>query len=572
MSLSLKNSLVYLLLGGFFLAGFFLRTYRLDSLPSEMHRDEVSIGYNAYSILKTGKDEYGVPWPLVYESFGDYKLPGMLYSVVLSQKFLGLNTLAVRFPTALVASLLIPVSYFLAQELWADKRRSLLVSAMVTFAQWHTFLARTTYEPMMALTLFVTAVTLLLKARKSPLWFIPSFFFFGFSFLTYNVPLLIAPLIVGGVIVIFRKGFMSHPRWLGSFLIALTLLCGGIYVLTSSATGGKLKTTIFAYQKTQNQARLFSEGMMLGGVPFKVTQLFVSPTIFIAQSLVKNYLAAFDPGYLFFDGGSNPWHSLGAIGIGNFNVFTLPLLLLTGYLLSRRKVTLDNGTRFVLFYLLISPLPDAMTIDAPVTNRLLDFHFALLLLASIGGWWLLERSRFSRISRAASLVLIGSMVGYYLLFWSRYVTLHPKTLNSLWYEGISQTAQMTAALRPEVDRIYIDLNHIDAHQLTHLYFAFYSAYDPAAYHRHAEYSLDGQFSTTLSFEPYYFVDVPEKLDFGSGWERFFPEGVETALFVVRLVNEPPHAYAQEVIYDNWHKQPLWQIIKVSKSDLKLGKE
>ena len=43
----------------------FLRFYKIGQVPPSLNWDEVAIGYNAYSILKTGKDEWGVPFPLL---------------------------------------------------------------------------------------------------------------------------------------------------------------------------------------------------------------------------------------------------------------------------------------------------------------------------------------------------------------------------------------------------------------------------------------------------------------------------------------------------------------------------
>ena len=40
------------------LLAFILRFYRLDTYPL-LNPDEAAIGYNAYSLLQTGKDEHG---------------------------------------------------------------------------------------------------------------------------------------------------------------------------------------------------------------------------------------------------------------------------------------------------------------------------------------------------------------------------------------------------------------------------------------------------------------------------------------------------------------------------------
>ena len=40
------------------LLAFLLRIYRIESVPPALNWDEVSIGYNAYSIMQTGRDEW----------------------------------------------------------------------------------------------------------------------------------------------------------------------------------------------------------------------------------------------------------------------------------------------------------------------------------------------------------------------------------------------------------------------------------------------------------------------------------------------------------------------------------
>ena len=68
-----KSIIVILLIAAF------LRFYKLDSYPVSISWDEAAIGYNAYSIAQTGKDEYGQKFPVLFRSFNDYKLPGYIY-------------------------------------------------------------------------------------------------------------------------------------------------------------------------------------------------------------------------------------------------------------------------------------------------------------------------------------------------------------------------------------------------------------------------------------------------------------------------------------------------------------
>ena len=62
--------------------GSFLRLYQLGLIPNALTWDEAAVGYNAYSILKTGRDEYGELLPIIFKSFGDFK-PGLYVYLVI---------------------------------------------------------------------------------------------------------------------------------------------------------------------------------------------------------------------------------------------------------------------------------------------------------------------------------------------------------------------------------------------------------------------------------------------------------------------------------------------------------
>jgi hypothetical protein len=56
-----------------FVIATFFRFYQLGNLPSSLNWDEISHGYNAYSILKTGHDQWGQSWPIFnFRAYGDY--------------------------------------------------------------------------------------------------------------------------------------------------------------------------------------------------------------------------------------------------------------------------------------------------------------------------------------------------------------------------------------------------------------------------------------------------------------------------------------------------------------------
>src|SRR3989344_3324808 len=87
----------------------FLSFYQLGKNPRSLNWDEASNAYNAYSILKTGHDEYGKFLPRTFKSFGDYNLALSVYPLVPSIGLFSLNEFAIRFPSALFGVLTVLV-------------------------------------------------------------------------------------------------------------------------------------------------------------------------------------------------------------------------------------------------------------------------------------------------------------------------------------------------------------------------------------------------------------------------------------------------------------------------------
>jgi len=76
----MKKITIIAILGFIILLGIITRFYKLGEAPAGLYLDEAGQGYSAYSILKTGKDEFGKPFPIVFRSFVDFKTPVYIYS------------------------------------------------------------------------------------------------------------------------------------------------------------------------------------------------------------------------------------------------------------------------------------------------------------------------------------------------------------------------------------------------------------------------------------------------------------------------------------------------------------
>ncbi|KKR10908.1 MAG: hypothetical protein UT40_C0043G0001, partial [Candidatus Woesebacteria bacterium GW2011_GWA1_39_21b] len=151
-----------------------LRLWKLGSIPPSLTSDEASLGYNAYSILKTGRDEYGQFLPIIFKSFGDYK-PGLyVYSTVPFVAFFGLNEFSVRLPSAIAGVIAVWLLYKIVSSLSVVKdsqsqvtdHRSLatIAALMLAISPWHIHFSRGAWEVNLALTLTLTGIYFFIKS------------------------------------------------------------------------------------------------------------------------------------------------------------------------------------------------------------------------------------------------------------------------------------------------------------------------------------------------------------------------------------------------------------------------
>jgi 4-amino-4-deoxy-L-arabinose transferase-like glycosyltransferase len=113
--------------------GIFFRFLQFGNYPAGFHGDEASIGYEAYSLLETGKDRWGFKLPAYFLSWGSGQ--NTLYGY-LSIPFIyvfGLNETSVRLLSGVLGILCIPMVYYLIITLFNNKTLARLVAIIYLF-------------------------------------------------------------------------------------------------------------------------------------------------------------------------------------------------------------------------------------------------------------------------------------------------------------------------------------------------------------------------------------------------------------------------------------------------------
>ena len=285
----LKNKLAILLFI-VLLAGVF-RFWQLSRYPVSLTIDEAAVGYNAYSILKTGRDEHGEFLPLAFLSIGDYKPPLHIYLAVPTIAIFGLSELGVRFSMALFSTLTVISVFLLIRQLTKNEIIALLSSFFLAISPWHIHPARFSYEVTLGLFLIVTAVWLFLLAfekKKHFLWV--SAVLFVLSMYASHTQRIFIPLLIIGLGIIFWKQLLKHRMALIKAVVIGVILLIPLTRILFNIAGQTRANMVFITKDPSIQTELKKD---------KTNQNFIEKVFdndfaIVANLWTKRYLNYFD--------------------------------------------------------------------------------------------------------------------------------------------------------------------------------------------------------------------------------------------------------------------------------------
>src|SRR3990172_5246650 len=215
---------VLALLGVITFIAVFLRLFNLGKTPIALEWDEVALGYDAYSIIQTGRDQFGHFLPINFRSLDDWKPPLYVYSAIPGIFLFGLNDFAVRLPSAVFGSLAVILVFFLVQEFFQERPEknqiALLSSLFLAISPWHLQFSRATFETNISVTVTLAAVLCFLKGIRGNIkFFLLSAIFFGLALFSYHSTRVVTPLLLISLILLFRKQLPARKALIGFVLI-----------------------------------------------------------------------------------------------------------------------------------------------------------------------------------------------------------------------------------------------------------------------------------------------------------------------------------------------------------------
>lgn len=451
-----------LFLGLILLLAIFLRFNNLSGNPPSLYWEEASLGYDAYSILKTGKDFHGHSWPLVaFESFGDYKPSLYFYTTVPFIALFDLTPQAVRFPSALFGSLTVLLIFLLSKQFFKKPTVPLLSSLILAISPWHLQFSRAAFEANLGLFLVILGVWLFIKGSKKHSWLIISVIPLSLSMYTYHANRVFVPLLGLSLgLFYFKKLLKSKTKAILALLIFILLtLPLALKLNTPEVKQRFLETSAFSDPKLLIQSSQLILEDNGGLIPRLIHHRFFN----YSKVFILNYLDHFKLNYLFFSGDLNPRHSVQSVG--NLYLIQLPLLLLgLFWLIKSKKLAILP----IILWLILAPTPAALTKTTPHALRSLSLVIPLSIISAYGFSKLLKRKWLTII---CLLTLLFEFSRHQYIYHLDYPKLH----QSHWQYGYQELVEYLEPIKADYQTIYLtrELGRPS------IYYWFYAKTNPA---------------------------------------------------------------------------------------------
>lgn len=464
---------------------FVMRIYKVDTAPSGILIDEASHGYNAYSILKTGKDEHGVSYPLVFKAFGDQKLPLYTYLTVPAIKFFGLSVSAVRLPSVLVGSLLPIVIFFLLLEFGFKRKISLLGGLIASTSPWTIILSRFGYESNLGLLLFSLGILFSLMSVRRQKIYIPLFagIFFGLSLYSYIAYRFITPLILLSIIILYFKKntFATKIKLVLIFSFLLTIAPLALTLLNPQSAA-RFNQAGYGYSSGLKMEIDENRTFCSQKLPRILCYSASNKALFMVRSYLYRYIETFSPGYLFLTG-DNKDPSLYVDNFGLFYVWLLPFYLL-GILVILNRLYHKHFTAndiFIFLGCILSVTPSLLVGSAHILR--LTALFPFLIIVMMYGVSLLENYFKNKIVRQiayGSLYILSFLSAFFFLI--LFLTVHVQKYETAFRTFVPKLMNYLGVQDPHT-QIYIN-------SLTEgiMYYSFINKVDPSFYQKNVKWN------------------------------------------------------------------------------------
>lgn len=488
----MKKKITIILLTTIILLASILRLWHLGQVPVSPDWDEAALGYNAYSVMLTGHDEYGKYLPLIMRSFNDYKPALYIYLAIPSIAVFGLDTFAVRLPSAIFGILTVLVTYLLVKELFCNREATrkyaeyiaLLSAFLLAISPWHIQFSRVAFEANIGVALNVFAVYLFIKGLKKPWLLSLSFILLALNLYTYQSEKVFVPLLGMILLFVYRKEFFSLPKkylltaFIVGFIIAMPILQ---LLLTDKQLLARARgVSIFSDQTlvvTGDQQRYLDDRTSHNYIGMA---LHNKRLIFVKEALA-GYLSHFNPNWLFVTGDlarHHPPH------MGMLYLWELPFILIGIYFLFVGPFSKETKLLIFLWFL-STPIPASVTSGVPHAVRTENFLPTFQIFSALGIFsaymFIKHKAKIKKqIIRISIYMVFLMFVAFNFIY---YLDQYFVQLNYFdakeWQYGFKELVTYLDANHQQYKKVVV--SNRGTFDQAYIFFLYYLKYDPAKY-------------------------------------------------------------------------------------------
>jgi len=479
------HQLVILSLAVLVLVGFGARVWRLESAPRGALIDELHFGYLAHSLIETGKDEHGEPWPIIFRAFGDEKLPAMAYLDIPSVAVFGLSLTAIRMPSVIAGTLLILVSFWLLRELKFSRSLALFGALITAVSPWTFFLSRFGFESNIALLFFMIGLAALARALSNITarvrwWYALAGAAFGLTWYSY-----IAYRPITAVLLLAVYGFLLWRKQLTKVsLVALLAMALVIAPLFQPKVVG-VNSTRFEQvgvlsDPSMETVIIEKRNFCTERLPTSICYAVFNKPLYLLRQISFRYLSSFSPEFLTTTGeGRNDFLTID--GFGQFYPFFYPFFVigLGGFLLIKKPSLSSTHLFIIVAGLLLAPVPSAL-VGEPQKVRI-SALYPFILMSIVFGISIVMQLLQKKLQRLALFGFALASLFFFVLYSGEYFGVHTSQ-HEYMYQSYVPEISLYASTLP--DSTLVNFRPFYSDPL--MFYAFYTQMPPAEYQSLAE--------------------------------------------------------------------------------------
>jgi len=459
--------------------GIILRFYGLDKSPPSLGFDEAALGYNAYSLMMTGRDEYGNFLPISLRSFNDYKPALYAYLTIPFIKIFGLNDSSVRMVSALAGTVSLIFLFLLLKEFIKNKWWRLVIFFLLSFEPWRLHFSRNAFETHLSSCFFTIGIWFLLKTRRNKNKWWGAIIFLSLSAYSYHsarltVPLLLFFYFLDPIKIFTNKNFgialrnRINSNWkILLFLGGFIFLCLPIFIANNSS----LLLTRFRQENVFNRFYPYAPKELVN--PLSMVYYFsgiVSGHIFSSISpinLNQRIYAWVKMSPQFIPG-------MGMLGWIEGLVFIFGL----GWVI--KNILKSEKYRFLIYWMVAGIAPAAATWTWFHPLRSLNIYPALEIIVALGLWRIIKIFKPNKFF----LIIGGLIILVTIVFTINNELLYSAFENHGEYQpgGFKEGMPYLKSIQDNYNQVIID----SPHSQNFVFLFFYEAMDPGLVQKYAD--------------------------------------------------------------------------------------